>query len=611
MANIYTFNREDAVRFAREQGIKARTSGNELQLLYCPYCRNRTDDKNTFAINLDTGQFKCLRATCGAKGNMITLARDFDFSLGRDVDEYYASHQKYRDLTRYPRPIVRTPAVEYMESRGISQGVAERYAITTQEKDPNIIVFPFFDEHGLMRFIKYRKADFDKTKDKNKEWCEKDCKPILFGMDQCDPAASDTLVMTEGQIDSLSCAEAGIENAVSVPTGANGFTWVPYCWDFLGKFKTLIVFGDHEKGHITLLDEMKVRFPSTVKHVREEDYLDCKDANEILRKYGPEAIRKAVANAVPVENPRIKKLSQVVRKDWSKEPHFDSGLPSLNKLIGGLYLGQLVIITGQRGLGKSTLASQFGAFGIHAGYRTFFYSGELNDWQFQAWFERQVAGSNHINTIVAKSGYTRYTVEATCEHSIATWYDDMAYIYDNQLVEGDASEEETLLETMKTAILQYDCKILFIDNLMTAMMDDSKSDLYRLQTAFVNKLRLMTRAYGVLIVLVAHPRKLGRNEAEDFANDDIAGSGNIPNLADLVFAYRKPTEKEATDGIVRKLTVSKNRINGKEADILLTFDEASKRIAETADGLQFSLGWETGDEPEVYMEVPEDMDIPF
>ena len=182
MASIYTFNREDAVRFAREQGIKARTSGNELQLLYCPYCRNRTDDKNTFAINLDTGQFKCLRATCGAKGNMITLARDFDFSLGRDVDEYYASHQKYRDLTRYPRPIVRTPAVEYMESRGISQGVSERYAITTQEKSPNVIVFPFFDEHGLMRFIKYRKADFDKAKDKNKEWCEKDCKPILFGI---------------------------------------------------------------------------------------------------------------------------------------------------------------------------------------------------------------------------------------------------------------------------------------------------------------------------------------------------------------------------------------------------------------------------------------------
>ena len=88
-------------------------------------------------------------------------------------------------------------------------------------------------------------------------------------MDKCNPEANDTLVMTEGQIDSLSCAEAGIPNAVSVPTGAQGFTWVPYCWDFLGKFKTLIVFGDHEKGHITLIAEMQTIFHGKVKHVRE------------------------------------------------------------------------------------------------------------------------------------------------------------------------------------------------------------------------------------------------------------------------------------------------------------------------------------------------------
>ena len=84
--SIYEFNPEDAKRFAQEQGIKYREYGDELRLKYCPYCRNKTNDKDTFAINLKTGQFKCLRASCGAHGNMYTLSKDFDFSLGVEID---------------------------------------------------------------------------------------------------------------------------------------------------------------------------------------------------------------------------------------------------------------------------------------------------------------------------------------------------------------------------------------------------------------------------------------------------------------------------------------------------------------------------------------------
>ena len=283
---IYEFKEEDAFNFARHVGAQTKVSGNEIQFKYCPYCKGRSTNSTkrdvfTFAINLKTGQFKCLRASCGAHGNMYTLSKDFDFSLGTEIDEYINRRKRYRDLTRYPRPEVRTPAIEYMESRGISKAITERYGITTQKDRDNILVFPFFDEHNKMQFVKYRKTDFDKTKDKNKEWCEANCRPILFGMDQCDATKSDTLILTEGQIDSLSVAEAGLPNAVSVPTGAKGFTWVPYCWDFLTQFKTLVVFGDCENGKITLLDEMAGRFPGTVKHIRMDDYHGHKDANEM------------------------------------------------------------------------------------------------------------------------------------------------------------------------------------------------------------------------------------------------------------------------------------------------------------------------------------------
>ena len=587
--NIYNFKPEDAFSFAASQGMKTRRRGNELQFQICPYCRSQKD-KYTFAISLIDGVFNCKRSTCQAKGNMITLSREFGFSLGRDVDEYLNQQRRYRSLREYPAPTSKPEAVAYMETRGISRSVTERYNITTRKGDSKILVFPFFDEKGQMQFIKYRKTDFDKTKDRNKEWCEENCKPILFGMNHCDTATNKTLVMTEGQIDSLSCTEAGIENAVSVPTGAKGFTWVPYCWDWLGTFDTLIVFGDHENGKITLLEEMKPRFHGTVKHVRPEDYRGCKDANELLQKYGTEAVRQAVDQAVVVEDPLSKDLSEVARKDVMKMEHFSTGFRQLDKLIGGFFLGSLVLLTGERGHGKSTLASQFGAHAIKQGYGTFFYSGEMPDFQFRDWFDRQVAGDSHINRTESESGFVSYSVNGVFEGRIAAWYRGKARIYEDGDIEDDVGKN-ALLETMEANIKQYGMQMLIIDNLMTAMEDDMSSDLYRQQTAFVSRLAKMARTMNVVIVLVVHPRKAS---AKDFGNDDVMGSSNITNLAHVVLRYTEPEGSDA-EGKDRVLQTLKSRLIGRldRDGIPLWYQESSKRISETHD-----FGWKFGWEPE-------------
>lgn len=600
--SIYEFDPDDARRFGQEQHIKYQQRGDELQFKYCPYCKNRTDDKNTFAINLTTGQFKCLRASCGAKGNMITLARDFNFSLGTDVDEYFNRRKKYRDLSRYPRPIVRPPAVEYMEGRGISAAITEKYGITTQKDHDNILVFPFFDETGRMQFIKYRKTDFDKSKDKNKEWSERDCKPILFGMDHCKPDNSGLLVLTEGQIDSLSVAEAfdGEINVVSVPTGAKGFTWVPYCWDFLGRFTTLVVFGDHENGYITLLDEMRKRFHGTVKHVCVEDYLECKDANELLQKHGKQAVINAVVNAIPVDNKRIKKLSEVKHKDMAQMESIDTGISQLNKALGGFFFGQLIILTGERGLGKSTLGSQFLVKAIDQGVTTFCYSGELPEWFFQDWFDRQCAGRDNINVKTSELGFDNYLIDGAALELIHDWYDERMYIYDNSVVDPDDEEDETILETLETAIKQYGCRLLMIDNLMTAIEDDLKSDLYRQQSVFVRKLTEIAKKYNVIILLIVHPRK---RTGVKFDNDEVAGSSNITNLADVVLNYALPRDDDDMEP-ERILQISKNRLNGNVnfSGIPLWYDIPSKRVLEARGMSRWKLGWELPDE---FMNMPE------
>ena len=596
---MYEFKPDDAERFARHVGIQARRRGHELDFRKCPYCNLTTDDKNTFAIDLNTGMFKCLRDSCGAKGNMITLSKDFDFPIDYGNNDYYEKKKTYRKLPNV-KPETKPQAIRYLLSRGISMKVAQKYNITVQDKYDNVLVFPFYDDNGELQFIKYRKTDFDKAKDKNKEWCEASCKPILFGMNHCDKE-NKTLIITEGQIDSLSLAEAEIPNAVSVPTGAKGFTWIPHCWNFLKDFETLIVFGDHEKGHITLLDELAQRFEGIVKHIRPEDYLGCKDANEILVKHGREALVKAIEQAVVVEHPQIKVLADIKRVDLGKLEKFSTGLSSLDSMIGGFFFGQLVLLTGERGEGKSTLASQFGTYAIKAGYSCFFYSGELVNWYFKAWFDAQVAGLTHMNKKVSDLGFVTYSVDASVENDMEKWYQDKAFIFDS----GNLAERKTpLLDVIKTAIRQYGCRFIVVDNLMSAMVDDVSSDQYQQQTVFVNSLAKIAKQFNVVVLLIAHPRK---KQVEGFDNDDVAGSSNITNLVDVVMRFARPKGKDVPpDTEQRMLTVLKNRLTGKtnRQGIELFYQQGSRRISEDGN-FDWTLGWETKIEQQGFVKADE------
>lgn len=597
---IYKFKSDDAFRFASWHGDKIKVRGNEMHFHKCPYCHGGGKDSYTFSINLDNGKFKCLRASCSVTGNMITLSRDFDFSLGNEVDEYYRPRRQYRNIKTPEAPIIpKEPAVRYLSYRGISEEVINRYEITTKKDQDNILVFPFFDEKKKIQFIKYRKTDFDKAKDSSKEWCEKNCKPILFGMKQCNQNF-DRLVITEGQIDSLSVSTAGIENAVSVPTGANGFTWVPYCFNWVSKFQEIVVFGDFEKGHMTLLDDIRKRFPNKVRHVREEDYKGCKDANEILQKYGRDAVKSAVENAVLVPIKRVIPLSDVENVDIYKLPKLKTGIKELDMtLCGGIPFGIVCIIAGKRGDGKSTFSSQIMANAIEQGYATFAYSGELPNYMYKAWFDFQIAGRNHIVENRTDFGTVDRFITKKNQELINAWYRNKAYIYDSRIIEGD--EKEDLLKSVEKAIMQYDVKVILIDNLMTAMyIDDVKgTDKYDRQGQFVRRLTEIALRYNVLILLVAHRRK---NSFSTDANDEISGSGDITNLAGVTLSYDRGSEEDIEKGLMgkesRKLIVAKNRLFGKLnlEGIVLEYDEKSKRIYDPREknsgGLHQQFGWD-------------------
>lgn len=562
---MYDFKSKDAFDFASFIGAETKQKGNELFFKYCPRCHGGGGDKETFSVNLKSGAFKCFRASCDYHGHFVELARDFGYKL---EDE---QQRKYR---RLPQPKIESKpkAIEYLESRGISAEVAKRYKITTQTHNENVLVFPFYDDQNVLQFVKYRKANFDKRFDKNKEWCEAETMPILFGMAQCEDFTR--LVITEGQLDSLSLATCGIKNAVSVPTGALGFTWLANCWDWVNKFQEVVVFGDYEKGKITLIETLEKRLQMKVKCVRPEDYLCEKDANDILRKYGKEAIIHAVENAELREVKYVKRLATVEAVNLRDLPKIKTGIRPLDRVCGGLLRGHVVLLSGKRGEGKSTFMSQLVAEAIEQDNAVFVYSGELPNYHFKNWLDLQIAGANHICTVRNEYNDEEYYLTDGCIKKINAWYYDKAFIFDNSAVSDD--EYEGLIKVMVDAICRYDIKLVCIDNLMTAMDSDPNTDIYRQQSAFVKNLEKLAQQYDVAIILVAHPKKT--NAA--FDNDTVSGSSDITNAVSFVFNYQRAAENDECDSY---LMITKNRMNGKlltgDNAIPLYYSEKSKRIS--------------------------------
>ena len=313
------------------------------------------------------------------------------------------------------------------------------------------------------------------------------------------------------------------------------------------------MFGDFEKDKITLIDTLLKRLPKSqiVRCVQKIDYLCEKDANDILNKYGKDAILKAVENAKIPDIKYVKQLADVEAVNLMQLPKIRTSIKPIDRALGGLYMGQVVLLSGKRGEGKSTFASQLIAEAIEQDYNIFAYSGELPAYHFKNWLDLQIAGRKHIESVINEHNDMEYYLMPETVKTINNWYRDRAYIFDNSAVQDE--EYEGLLKVVEDAVCRYNLKLVMIDNLMTALDDDPNSDLYRKQSMFVKNLSKMAKAYDIVALLIAHPKK----SKEEFNNDSVSGSSDITNAVDVVMNYERCNDGNCDS----KITITKKQVN--------------------------------------------------
>ena len=579
---MYEYERDDLQGLVEYLNAETRQSGHELMFKYCPICGSSASDKYTSSINVDKGLFNCKRGSCPSPDlNFFQLCREVGYQIPRlGQIKYY----KYKQIPEKERDC-RQEAVDYLKSRAIPEEITRRYYITTKRDDPELLVIPFYDENDVCQMYKYRhtkpkpegansewhKESFHKPKDMEENECTK---RILFGMWQCSPDKDDRLIITEGQLDSMSVAAAGYANAVSVPNGKNGFTWVDNCREWIEQnFKKIIVFGDYENGEISLLDKITQEFNMPVLSVRPIDYLNCKDANDILREYGIDEIRKAVENAEPAGLDGIMSISDVKIFDISKAERVATGFRSIDRTTGGLIMGKLYVVTGKRGEGKSTATSQMlvNILG-NSDEKILAYSGELPNGVFQEWLYRQSSQAFQIEKIESDVFGTEYRLSDERVAKLNQRYKDRLYLVDDSFT-GD------VMGLISKAAKCLGVKIILIDNLMSLVArEDNVRDVFVKQSQVANQLAAMARSLNVVIILIAHPKKGSEKERDSL--DAISGSGDIVNAADYVFSYFKIDNSSGGIEILKNRTNGKSLSRASKSEIKVSYDEITKRIIE-------------------------------
>lgn len=581
-----TNNREVMIEFANtylgEYSIK--TSGQDEKLIptLCPLCHGGSSgkDKRTFALFLNNGTFVCKRGSCGRHGRFEELAKELS---GQDVKIVRASTKK-QVAKQYVLPTseVFPPTEEiykYFELRKISRSTVDSLRIGSDSGGN--IVFRFYQD-GEEIFRKYRHPRKPLPKER-KEWQDSGTKSILYNLDNV--VFSQPLILTEGMMDCISLIEAGLTNAVSVPSGCDNNDWIQNNWSFLEKFKTIVIFGDND-------DPGKKAVATWAKRLGEYrtlvvcDYPEipnsnptayCKDANEVLYRFGESKLIEMVESAEDIEVRGLIDLGDIELVDQTTVPRITTSIPRLDQAIGGLMEGSLLIVSGETGGGKSTICGQFLLSAIESGHNVCAYSGELPKEKFLRWLIFQAAGSEYVSLKYDPFlGKNVPFVPYEIQQRVKEWLKGKAYLYDNKEI-FEKTQAESIVDMFTLAVRVYGASVFLVDNMMSSLCEEEEE--LRAQTKFINALKKFAERYAVSVICVSHPRKI--KTGMPMTKYDVAGSQNIVNLSDATIIVQRPD-----------IRVLKSRESGDETKIACVFLPDCRRIYQADVGDKTVCSWD-------------------
>lgn len=505
----------------------------------CPQCSPQRKKKTArcLSVNLEKNCWFC--AHCGWAGGLTEGEKRFDPAWRKPQ-------------WRRPTPLPAKPLSaieEWFLERGIPAFVLERNRVTSAqvympqvEDHVGAMAFPYFRDDELVN-VKYR----DRAKNFR---MEAGAERILYGLNDIAP---ERCIIVEGEIDKLSVEVAGCMSCVSVPDGApaenaknyaSKFTFLEADEERLAKVKEWIIAVDNDGPGKRLEDELARRL-GREKCRRVTWPSECKDANDVLRSFGPEVLRECIEHAELFPLAGVFDVSDLSdRIDHLYEHGWEKGVSTGWDEIDCCYTvrpGEFTVITGMPNSGKSNWLD---ALLVNL--------AREHGWNFAIFSPENQPLEDHMGRFCEKWAGLPFAEGPTPRMDRETLKQSKDWVRQHYtwILPDDDSEwtVETVLDRAKSLVLRRGIRGLIIDPWNELEHDPPPGISETIYTGRVLKhVRQFARRHGVHVWIVAHPQKLYRiKDSGDYPVPtlyDISGSANWRNKADNgIVVYRDFSE---------------------------------------------------------------------
>lgn len=543
-------------------------SGVEVQTT-CPQCspHRKKPKARCLSVNTEKGVWCCHH--CEWTGSLKT---------GTDQPS-----QKPRIIIKPAyRPLPPEGAlIDWFLQRSIPPDLLEREGISLMraylpqvEAEVPCIGFPY-RRGGEVVNVKYRGLDVKAFR--QVAGAEK----ILYRQDSVQP---DQAIITEGEVDALSCVVAGFPSVVSVPDGAPApnakhldgkFTFLES--DPLAGVKRIILAVDNDAPGRVLAEELARRLG------RDRCYsvqwpADCKDSNDVLREHGVAVLHECLSNPKPwpIEDVVfVQDLAERVAEVYARglRPGLSTGWGSVDQhyTVEG---GQLTIITGIPSHGKSEWLD---ALLVNLSV--------LHDWRFGVCSPENWPPELHVIKLAQKFTGKPFREGPQERMQPAELVRTLQWLHEHfyMILPGQKMNVANVFTRATSLVQRYGIRGLVLDPFNEF---DHTRPKGMTETEYIcdvlGECKRWARQWGVHVWVVAHPQKLYRKDDGTYpvpSPYDISGSAHWRNRADNCLTIWRDQEDE-TGEVLLYVQKIRHRHVGRQGKIPLWWDRLTGRYEE-------------------------------
>jgi twinkle protein len=474
----------------------------------CPKCSHTRKNKRdrSLSVDLKSGLFNCHYHACDFRGCAVEI-------------------QKEKKV--YERPPARLEklskkSIEWFESRGISNDTTLRFGITEGKE----WMGQFEKEVGCICFNYYRGGELVNIKFRGPQKSfkmAKDAELIFYNLDSI--SGEEEIFIVEGEIDCLTLHECGIYPVVSVPNGASmgnqKLEYLDNCWESFEQAKKIVLAVDGDPAGMALREELARRLG------KERCYQitypeDCKDANDVLLKYGKDAVKKILSDKKewPIEGIITMEEMYDTICGWYENgypPGEKTEIPGFDDLLT-FAPKQLTIITGIPSHGKDEFTNWI-----------------LTKLAVKGWkiadcgFEEEPGQT--VSKLIEKYSGKSFDFRVNSAHRVTVedfergvyFVDQHFYFYNTEAIDCDI---DSLLFIAEQLVKKYGINALRLNpwNWIDANRDQGVSETDWVSQV-LSKIIRFARRCSVHVFLIAHTTKMQK--------DKDTKKHNVPNLYDI------------------------------------------------------------------------------